>query len=341
MAVEGPVRLALIGLGSIGLAAHLPAMLRSDAVQLVGMADPSRERRAVATTRAPGVPMYTDATALCGAEGVDGVVLATPPWVTTGLAERFLRAEQFVLAEKPIAVSTAEARPLTTLSTERQRRLQVGLTYRHDPALARLREWVRTGPLHGPLLIRAHIYDERLDANDPEHSARVHQTLRHGPPVLHEGAHVFDWLAFLLDGASPRVSDAWSVRTDPDVASPNLNGARLTYECGTTALVEFGWLTCELPRCELTILGQHGYAVLDGFTFRLTLTSDGETKVYDDPADRTERCFDRQLGAFVELVSGRGDRAVPGLPEGLTALELSERIAGAASMFTIPRRERT
>ncbi|SFG45376.1 Predicted dehydrogenase [Actinopolymorpha cephalotaxi] len=285
--------------------------------------------------------MYADAAEVCGAAGVDGVVLATPPWVTTGLAEQFLRAGQFVLAEKPIAVSTADARKLATLPDERQRRLQVGLTYRHDPALARLREWIRDGPLHGPLLIRAHIYDERLNAKDPDHSARIRQTLRHGPPVLHEGAHVFDWLAFLLDGASPRVSDAWSVRSDPGLASPNLNGARLTYRCGTNVLVEFGWLTSELPRCELSILGQHGYAVLDGFTFRLTLTADGETKVYDDPVDRTERCFDRQLGAFVDLVRGRSDRAVPGLPEGLAALDLSERIAATASMFTIPGRERT
>ncbi|WP_020577005.1 Gfo/Idh/MocA family protein [Actinopolymorpha alba] len=325
------IHLVLVGLGDIGLKAHLPALLRSDEVEVVGLVDPSPERRADAVAMTHGrVPAYADVGEVRGLAGVDGVVLATPPWVTPALARRFLRAGLAVLAEKPLATSLQESRPLAELPADLRRRLQVGLTYRHDPALARLRTWIRDGPLDGPLLVRAHIYDERLDPADPTHAARLRTTLEHGPPVVHEGAHVFDWLAFVLDAAPARVVDAWAVCTDPGAGLPNLNGARLVYDGGTTALVEFGWLTHELPRCELSFLGQRGYAVLDGFTFRLHLRSSAGEEVVDDPVDRTTRCFDRQLAAFADLVAGRVDTAVPGIAEGLASLELSERVAQLA-----------
>ena len=275
-----PIRLALVGLGTIGRSAHLPALLRSDVVDLVGMVDPSAKGRSLALEAVErlmpalgrrSIPTYADVDELRGAVVPDGVVLATPPWVTTGLAARLVREGVPVLAEKPLATSLAEAQVLADLPATALARLQVGLTYRHDPALVQLREWIRRGPLDGPLLVRAHIYDERLDPIDPAHTARIRETLVHGPPVIHEGAHVFDWLAYLLDGSPERVADAWTTRTDPTLATPNLTGARLTYPGGTSALVEFGWLTDQLPRCELSVLGQSGYAVLDGYTFRLKL----------------------------------------------------------------------
>lgn len=39
------MRTALVGLGDIGLGAHLPALLRHPEVELVALADPAQERR--------------------------------------------------------------------------------------------------------------------------------------------------------------------------------------------------------------------------------------------------------------------------------------------------------
>jgi myo-inositol 2-dehydrogenase / D-chiro-inositol 1-dehydrogenase len=336
-----PVRLALVGLGAIGEAAHLPALLRAGDVELVGVVDPRAERRAVASGMAPEVPTFADVDGLGAAVAVEGVVLATPPWVTTGLAVRLLRAGVPVLAEKPLATSVDAAKALAELPAELRDMVQLGLTYRHDPALARLREWIQKGPLGGPLLIRAHIYDERLDATDPDQAARIREALVHGSPVVHEGAHVFDWLAYLLGGPPSSVADAWVVRTDTALPAPNLIGARLAYAGGTTALVEFGWLTDQLPRCELSVLGQQAYAVLDGFTFRLCLRTTAGTEIMDDPVDRTTRCFDRQLAAFVDLVRRRTGRAVPGFAEGFASLELAERVARLATVCPSGQREQT
>ncbi|GAB3503822.1 Gfo/Idh/MocA family protein [Amycolatopsis cihanbeyliensis] len=323
------VALALAGLGDIGLSAHLPALLRNPDVQLTALVDPVPARRDLARLRA-SVPAYAELAEALEDRAIDGVVLATPPWVTPHLVERVARAGRFVLAEKPVATSAREAARLMNLSATLRKRVQVGLAYRHDPALELLREWIASRRLGAPLLVRAHVYDERRDAADPAHAARIESTLAHGMPVVHEGAHVLDWCRFLLGGEPERVEDAWALRTRPGLSGPNLCGARLAYSDGTVVLAEFGWLTGALPRCELDVLGDRGHVLLDGRTFRLRLdTVDGVEDVDFEP-DRVTRCFDRQVRRFVDLITGEWPVPTPDLADGLAALELSERIAWLA-----------
>ncbi|GIL25046.1 Gfo/Idh/MocA family protein [Actinocatenispora comari] len=320
------IRLALAGLGDIATHAHLPALLRSERVEVAALVDPLPERLAAAARLVPEAATHASLTPVLADPSLVAVVVATPPWVTTGLVRDALAAGKYVLAEKPLGTSVAEVEQLTTAPHER---LQVGLTYRHDPALERLRDWITGGLLGSPLLIRAHIYDEPRAA-DGRYARRMLGTLEHGAPVVHEGAHLFDWLAYLLGGGPSEVADAWALATEPGLGAPNLGGARLRWPDGTTALTEFGWWTDALPRCEVSVLGADGYAVLDGFTFDLQLRTRDETRVARFPGDRTTRSFDRQLDAFADLVTGRRDTAVPGLDEGLAGLALSERIVAMA-----------
>lgn len=315
----------LVGLGEIGRTAHLPALLRRTDVTLVAAVEPDPRQRE-RTLLPAGVPVFD---ALDGAiHGVDAVVLATPPWVTPDLAITAARSGKYVLAEKPVAISVAAGAGYTALTAAERARIQVGLTYRHDPAMVALRDLIAAGELGGPLLVRAHVYDEQRTA-DAAHSALIERTLEHGSPVVHEGAHLFDWLRFLL-GADPVLRDAWSVRTRPGLAAPNLVGARLAYG-DAQVLAEFGWLVDALPRCELSVLGDRGHAVLDGRTFALTVTTAAGEQTLDPTPDRATRCFDLQLDRFVALATGAADPD-PDLDAGLRALAVSEQVATAATM---------
>jgi predicted dehydrogenase len=129
------VNLALVGLGDIAMAAHLPALRRQPRAKLVAVVDLDPARLAAV----PDVPGYVDMVEL--PSDVDGVILATPPWVTTRLIVRAADAGKFVLAEKPVATSITAAMPLAELSEESAARVQVGLTYRHDPAIELLHTW--------------------------------------------------------------------------------------------------------------------------------------------------------------------------------------------------------
>ncbi|SDT27446.1 Gfo/Idh/MocA family protein [Microlunatus soli] len=314
----------LVGLGAIGAGAHLQALLRSKRLRLVAVAEPDPVRRA-AVALPDRVARRQTLEELLGEDSIRGVVLATPPWVTPGLVVAAARAGRFVLAEKPIATDPTAAGSYDRLSADEMGRIQVGLTYRHDPAIRRLREMITDGELGGPLLVRAHIYDE-VRTDDAGHADLIERTLAAGPPVIHEGAHVLDWLAYLLD-AEPTVRDAWSLRTRQDLPADNLIGARLGFG-EHLALVEFGWLTDGLPRVELTLTGDRGTAVLDGQTFAISLTTRAGSEPITFAGDRSSRCFDLQLERFADLICG--GRAEPDLAAGRAALRWSAAIATAA-----------
>jgi myo-inositol 2-dehydrogenase / D-chiro-inositol 1-dehydrogenase len=301
-------------------------------VRLVAVADPVAEHRDAATSLLSGADGVSIGSGLDDALAAepDGVVLATPPWATPELTIRALRAGRFVLAEKPVATSVAAAAVYAGLTDAERARLQIGLTYRHDPAIAQLKTWIDDGVLGGPLLVRAHVYDERRDPADAEHLDRMRRTLSHGTPVVHEGAHVFDWLAHLLGPGAFTVDDAWALRTDPDLPAPNLTGARLSHPAGHRVLAEFGWLTDVLPRCELTFLGPRGLATLDGATFALRLTTAAGERTVEFPGERGPRCFDLQVGRFAALIRGDAAAPEPDLAAGLAALAVAEHVATAA-----------
>ncbi|NYI71076.1 putative dehydrogenase [Naumannella cuiyingiana] len=325
------VGIALVGLGQIARAAHLPAVARNPAVELVAVVEPEPTVSAAvaaeqSAARPDGRPVeaYRSLDEALARDDVAGVVLATPPWVTPALVVAAARSGRFVLAEKPVATSVAEAAAYDELTPSEVRRVQIGLTYRHDPAMQRLREVITSGLLGDRLLVRAHIYDEER-TRDRAHTALIERTLRHGSPAVHEGSHVFDWLSYLLD-ADPILHDAWSHPTRDGLGAPNLIGGRLDYG-GVPALVEFGWLTDALPATSLTVIGDHGLASLDGATFALTVTTAAGSEQYAPTGDRVARCFDRQLARFVELATGVTDQPQPGLAEGRRALTISHQLA--------------
>lgn len=326
--MSAPVRVALIGAGDIGRTAHLPALLAHPQVELAAIVEPSPHQRAL--VNAPGVPLLESVEALAELLPVDAWVVATPPWVTHGLVRRGVEAGRFVLAEKPIATSVEAAREaFDGLDPETLARLQIGFTYRHDPAIERLRELIAAGELGGPLQVRVLVYDELDDPADAEHAARIRATLEHGLPVIHEGAHVADWLRVLLGAGELAIDHAWSLRTDPALPADNLCGASLRHADGHRISVEIGWLLPAEVRSEITVRGSGGCATIDFGPFSLRVETRALRSEQVGVGDRTTRCFRRQLDRFVALCRGERDDAVPLLADGIAALALTERLAQA------------
>lgn len=326
---ESKLRIGLVGLGDIAVRAHLPAIAAEPRVALVAVADADPDR--LMAFAPAGVRAAIDAASVFEDPDVDAVVIATPPSATAGLVRAALEAGKYVLAEKPIALSVAEAADVrdTPGATER---LQIGLTYRHHPAVDRLHDLIAAGALGRPLLIQAVISDERADPEgDPGGYARRLRSLERLPPIVSDGVHACDRLNYLL-GEEPVAVSGWSLRTDPAFATANVNGGVLTYADGTVALLEVVWMTPVLPPSQFIVTGPLGRATLDPPTFRLTVElADGTIETLDPPGDKTETCFALQLERFVTHCLA-GTPPVPGLDEAIASLDLAERIARAGGV---------
>src|SRR5690606_8226624 len=126
-----------------------------------------------------------------------------------------------------------------------------------------LQSWIQGGRLGHPLQIRLSLFDEIWDPDgNPEHYHRILNTLRHGPPCIHDGAHAADHLAFLTGSRPVRVV-AQGVSTRPEFPAPNYNTAMIDFENGDQAKLEVGWCLPQLPVGEYQILGPNGMATLD------------------------------------------------------------------------------
>jgi D-galactose 1-dehydrogenase len=131
-----PIRLALVGLGKIARAEHLPAIAGNHGFHLAATVSPEK-------SGIPGTPHATSLDALL-ADGpeLDGVILCTPPQVRYALARQALRRGLHVLLEKPPCMTLGEGEALGALAQETGPSLFASWHSRFAPAVEPARRWL-------------------------------------------------------------------------------------------------------------------------------------------------------------------------------------------------------
>ncbi|MFB9375513.1 Gfo/Idh/MocA family protein [Kineococcus gynurae] len=136
MSQQSPLRLGILGLGTISRAVHLPLVARSADVRLVAVADLDPVRAGELAAAYGARALNTEE--LLQAPDVDAVLVATPGRHAE-LAVAALRAGKHVLAEKPLALSLPEVVAAEAAAVAAGRVLQVGYMKVHDGAVVAAR----------------------------------------------------------------------------------------------------------------------------------------------------------------------------------------------------------
>lgn len=200
-----PLRIGMIGCGRIAQAAHLPALEKTERVQLVSVYDPSEILSSRVAARY-GVPSAASLDVLL-ADDIDAVVIATPDRFHHPLGMAALAAGKHVLVEKPLAATEVEAVEMEALAAAQNLRLQTGAMKRHDPGIVFAREHLdrigravsyhsvyRVPAQRAPIeatLFPAMIVDD--DVRKVENTFKASGN-RSGYLLATHGAHVFDTL---------------------------------------------------------------------------------------------------------------------------------------------------
>jgi predicted dehydrogenase len=138
-------RIGFLGTGWIGRH-RMAAMIGTDVVEPVAFADPSDEMAAEARQLAPQARRVAGLEELL-AQGLDGVVIATPSALHAEQSIRALEAGAAVFCQKPLGRTAAEVRAVVDAARGADRLLGLDLSYRHTAAMQAIRPLIAAGEL--------------------------------------------------------------------------------------------------------------------------------------------------------------------------------------------------
>jgi len=134
-----PLRVGLVGAGSIAQVAELPALAAEPGVAIAGVVTRSIESAQATQRRWPIERAYGSFEEMLSEARLDALFVLTPKPVHTPFVIRALEAGLDVFCEKPLATSIHDARAMTELADRAGRILMVGFNRRYAEVYQRAR----------------------------------------------------------------------------------------------------------------------------------------------------------------------------------------------------------
>lgn len=240
------LRLGVVGLGQWG-PNHVRCLRLVNRCQVARVCDRSVPRLAAARRLFPGIETTRDPRRVTQAADIDAVVVATPVETHFRLVRQALEAGKDVLCEKPLALTSAEARTLCRLAARRRRVLMVGHVFLYNPSALHLKRTIGRGALG-----RIYYMDAVRTNLGP---------VRSDVGVVHDlASHDISIFNFLLGGRPQSVSASGAAFLRRGIE--DIGFLSLAYPRGVVCHVHTSWLNPRKVR-QLTIVGDRRMAVWD------------------------------------------------------------------------------
>jgi predicted dehydrogenase len=237
------MRIGLIGAGNVGVSSHIPAVRANEGMTIVAAADPTPDRLQAAADAAGLGPddLHADWRELLARDDVDAVIVATPQRFRPEIVIAAARAGKHILAEKPLALTPADAQAMIDAARENEVTLATVHNYHFMPVYRDIKEVLDSGEVGQPEIAVLNY----LGVEDRPGAAAFSPRWRHssvdsGGGVLMDMLHAV-YLANWFMGRLPLAVSAWvdkRLEGDGDVEDVAL--IRYSYPNGQ-ALVNMAW----------------------------------------------------------------------------------------------------
>jgi predicted dehydrogenase len=293
--MDQPLRLGMIGAGTIAQRLHLPALREIGGVDVVALAEPNPARLHECADNFGIERGHTDYREMLDRGDLDAVVIATPNAFHAPAALAALEAGCHVLVEKPMATSGADARRMAEVARERGKVLTLNLPRRFAAPYLAARALLDAGQL-GEVYAASATLIRR--AGIPGYGSWfTTAALSGGGALLDAGIHILDTILWVLGepavlavsatasnhlGRAGRGLGTWGVDRGTAGTFDVEDGltALLRLAGGISLTLDVAWAAYAPAQIGIRLLGTRGGAVADERGFM-----EGTTELHTDGPD--------------------------------------------------------
>jgi predicted dehydrogenase len=142
-----PLRIGVVGGGGIAQVAHLPVLAKLKSVQVLAICDTDVPKARAIAQRFGIKDAFDDIEELLRFEALDAVVICTPNHLHEAHILAALSADVHVLAEKPLALSSASVQRIIRTAERRKKVVMAGMNHRYRHDVQAVRSFVQSGEL--------------------------------------------------------------------------------------------------------------------------------------------------------------------------------------------------
>jgi predicted dehydrogenase len=328
-----PLRIAIVGCGSVVERFHLPASTVVPELSIEFLVDREQTRAATlaASYRVPNVA--TDFRQIIGK--VDAAIIALPHKLNADVTRELLNGGVSVLVEKPMAFNAAEGEELVATAKQSKALLNVGYTRRSGYGVQFIRRALRENLL-------GTITDFSVEDGYPFDWKSAGPDFRldkagGGGVLLDIGCHVLDMVTFWFGAPTVRSS------LHDSLGGVEINAfAHLETPLGIRGTVELSWerllrnsaiIEGTAGRLEVEWYGNSATAYLSGSMLRGTVVPEGS----DQAIQTFDMMFIEQLREWARVLRGESKADVLATGRDATlVLELVEACRGHGKMWQHP-----
>lgn len=186
-----------LGLGIVGAGrianAYAEIVTECDSVEIVGVAD---QEPLAAKTLATELDCeaFESHQALVDGGKTDAVILCTPPVTHPDITIDLLRSQVSVMCEKPLAISSTEARRMLAVAASSSAILTMATKFRYVDDVHRAREIAGSGDI-GEVILVENTFASRVDMAD---RWNAQPDVSGGGVLMDNGTHSVDLVRFIL-----------------------------------------------------------------------------------------------------------------------------------------------
>ncbi|UQZ85423.1 putative oxidoreductase YcjS [Paenibacillus konkukensis] len=196
------VNIGIIGLGGIGTSKHLPSLAKVPQARVIAFCDLEEDKAALAAKQfgADGAKVYSDYRKLLEESAIDVVHVCTPNSSHAEITVAALEAGKHVMCEKPMAITSADAKRMLEAAKRTGKKLTIGYQNRYRQDSLYLKQLCEMGELGDIYYGKALAIRRRAV---PTWGVFLEKDLQGGGPLIDIGTHALDLTLWMMDNYKP------------------------------------------------------------------------------------------------------------------------------------------